>query len=539
MNNIQTIKWQPVIQKILIFYVVGLAVFTLLFAIVSLRWRIVHDSPLMLYAGFLMDRFDLMPYRDFFEMNPPGTFFINWLLFHIVQFSDLRFRLVDLTLLAILSVLSWSYLRGLTKNATVAIISPLLFAITYLGLGQVQSMQREYIALIPVAISLNVAFRFHQWSLTLRSFMIGILMGIAVSIKPHLGLAFPVILGGMLLQGMNLQRPLRAKLIVFSVGKIVFSVTAGGLLIIGLITLYLLYNKMLADFLDIATNYWPLYSTLDGTARVHSHFTEAVKELDVMFLFQSLRAFRFYGLIPIGFFLSFWMSWQYRHKLIEVIVLHLLLICFLVYIWIGNKYWVYHTIPLFFILTLIAGCSCWYKKIRNTTKEQILLTGLIIYITFISLPVSTVYAEYLNVLYKKHNVIKNGDVDQITSFLKKNMDSGDSVLPLDVTGGAVHGMYLAQAKLGSSFIYDFHFYHHCSSIYIQTLRRRLIQSFQTIQPRFVIQFQPQWRPSGNGTCKDFLELQSILDKDYAIVLNSKQFQILKRRNVVKIPTSPL
>ena len=53
----------------------------------SLQWRMVHDSPIMMYLTFLIDHEHYVPYRDFFDMNMPGTYLVNLLiaLFYIKQ----------------------------------------------------------------------------------------------------------------------------------------------------------------------------------------------------------------------------------------------------------------------------------------------------------------------------------------------------------------------------------------------------------------------------------------------------------------------
>lgn len=43
------------------------------FSLLSLRWPVVHDLPTMLYEGYLIHEVGLVPYVDFFDMNPPGT----------------------------------------------------------------------------------------------------------------------------------------------------------------------------------------------------------------------------------------------------------------------------------------------------------------------------------------------------------------------------------------------------------------------------------------------------------------------------------
>ncbi len=100
---------------------------------------------------------------------------------------------------------------------------------------------------------------------------------------------------------------------------------------------------------------------------------------------------------------------------------------------------------------------------------------------------------------------KDGRVDEIAAFLQSNFKPGDLVQPLDWTGGAVHAMLIARAQLATRFVYDFHFYHHISSPYIQGLRGQFIESMKETRPRFVIQITADDKPwvSGPDTTREF------------------------------------
>jgi hypothetical protein len=79
-------------------------------AVKSLGWRYVHDSPLMIYSGFLVER-GAVPYRDFFDMNMPGTYALMWFMGKVFGWSDLGFRVFDLLYLAVLSFLTFRWIR--------------------------------------------------------------------------------------------------------------------------------------------------------------------------------------------------------------------------------------------------------------------------------------------------------------------------------------------------------------------------------------------------------------------------------------------
>jgi hypothetical protein len=517
----------PLAQRVQRFYFAGLNLFVIAYAIVSLRWQFVNDSPLFLYTGFLMKQHHLVPYRDFFEMNSLGTLVLFSILYEIVQDSSIVFRIIDILFLAVMMGGSWIYLRGLLKTKA-AMAGPLLFAVIYLRMGAMNSMQREYVALIPVVFSLIVAFRMRRWPAALRGFLIGLLFGMAFTIKPHLAIACPIIWGGMILRDAQEQRNPIVRQVAILSGQAA-ALVAGFAILPTIAYFYLLLNGALDDFVEIARKYWPLYSQLNGEAQLRSEAWEAVQALDIESLFSSLRAFRFYGLVPIGMVLGLSATWHNRDRRIEVLVLYILIPCFMIYIWVGNKGWWYHSLPLYLILSFVAGFSLWDRAVPTNGRSRAVLAAVVFFVTYTSLPLWPLYGDYLDMFTDQMRVFnRNPNAQEIAAFLKDNLELEDRVLPLDVTGGAIHGMYLAKARIGSSFIYDFHFYHHCEHPYVRELRNRLIGEIDSIEPRFVVRFRVPWRPSGLGTCEAFPELDRVLAEDYHAVVEAQDYEILER-----------
>jgi hypothetical protein len=127
--------------------------------------------------------------------------------------------------------------------------------------------------------------------------------------------------------------------------------------------------------------------------------------------------------------------------------------------------------------------------------------------------------------------LKSGVPDETDQFLRLHSKPGDTVQPLDWTGGAVHGMLMARAKLSTRFIYDFHFYHHISNPYIIRLRQEFLSELGVKKPRFVIQVlgkDKPW-PSGLDTTQEFPELQAFLDQYYTTAQSGSTYRILERR----------
>ena len=163
----------------------------------SLRWPLVNDVSLMHYISFLMDH-GLVPYRDFGDMNLPGSFLIDWLAVHTFRGTALASRIFDLALMGVGSlailVIAWPYGRF----AGVFAASMLILFHGRDGMGQLG--QRDMT--LAVLLLLAYAFLFHAlrghalrggsvWAMAL----FGLSVGMATMIKPTAAAYAAVLLG--------------------------------------------------------------------------------------------------------------------------------------------------------------------------------------------------------------------------------------------------------------------------------------------------------------------------------------------------------
>ena len=173
------------------------AALLLLKALTTLQWRMAQDTPLLHYAAFLMDRHHLVPYRDIFETSMPGTLAFHYLIGKLFGYGDAAFRVVDLTLLAVLLVATFLFM--LRFGRLVAVWSALLFGLVYLAQGQAMSLQRDYVGVLPIAFALlcipdKAGTPVRLW----RFLATGLLFGLSVLIKPHLAIAIPIVFATLL-----------------------------------------------------------------------------------------------------------------------------------------------------------------------------------------------------------------------------------------------------------------------------------------------------------------------------------------------------
>ncbi|MFC1890042.1 hypothetical protein ACFL4G_09810, partial [Thermodesulfobacteriota bacterium] len=164
----------------------------------SLEWRPVHDSPLYLYSAQLIDSYGFVPYRDFFDWQMPVTHLVNLLLIKVFGHGDLAFRCADLLLLAFFLATTVLWMRHLDPRA--ALLGAVVFGLNYLRYGQVMSMQREFLALLPVGLALVILFSPGRKTGLAGSVAVGFLFGITAGIKPHIVLGLPLLIAYQLFE---------------------------------------------------------------------------------------------------------------------------------------------------------------------------------------------------------------------------------------------------------------------------------------------------------------------------------------------------
>lgn len=502
---------RPSAGRLTILGVLGVAALILAgSAVASLQWRYVHDSPLMIYAGFLIDR-GAVPYRDFFDMNMPGTYFVMWTMGQILGWTDLAFRVFDLSLLAILSFATFLWMRPMGGlSATYAAIA---FPLYYLTGGATVSMQREYIALLPLAFVLWLSCRGTTSRPVLRGFLVGVLSAAAFLIKPQFALlCLPALI-------FLIQEERRTT----GIPRFVMALSAGFFLPCGATLWYLTATGGLAPFLDIATNYWPLYTHMNGD---HEPIAGASRAIYIVkSLWDGLKT----PVLPpalLGILVGSRDSAMRRQSWLT----GTLLLAATLYPALSGQFWDYHWIPFHYMTLCAASLAVRPSSLeRNKPIGRIAFAASTVLLFFVSaLPGLGLY--WLAQNRGAQLPLKSGVPDGVHQFLSTHLRPGDTVQPLDWTGGAVHGMLMARAPLATRFIYDFHFYHHVeSSPYIHRLRKEFMRELSEKKPRFIIQVleDKPW-PKGADTTRSFPELEAYLARHYSVVKEERTYRILER-----------
>jgi hypothetical protein len=501
---------------------VGLAIVVVLARmLLTLRWRMLHDSPLMLYVSLLIDRYDAVPYRDIFEMNLPGTYLVNLLLAKTLGYSDLAFRVSDLLHLGAMTAVTYLWTRRIHRYITC--FSVVFLPLTYLSFGPVMSLQREALALLPFSSALAVAINRWPEDRRLRAAIAGLLLGLCALIKPF------ILIGAVPIVIHILRRREGASPEPAVTSAALGAGAAGFALPLAITLIYLALAGALGPFLDIVRNYLPLYARLTG-----DHVPVGGAER-----FWYLARMTGWGLREV-----FWLV----PSLCGLVILGCdtrlrgfawllagMMLAFGVYPSMSGQFWFYHWLPFTFVAVIAAGACLvspdGLKSRPIRIMARIVSVGLlaVFAVLFVGREVQMARADYRAWRQQAPIVVWNGVPDRIAEYLRANLRPGDTVQPLDWNGGAVHGMLLAEADLATRFIYDFHFYHHTNSPYIERLRREFIEDLASDPPRFIVEvIRDRSRVHGPNTTSEFRALSEFLRKSYHIAVRDQSFFIYER-----------
>jgi len=513
-----------IIDYVLLVVLGFLALFLLSELAFSLSWRMQWDAPLFHYIAFLVDKYDYTPYKDVFDVNMPGTILFHLAIGKVFGYSDLAFRIIDVIWLAFLLGITWLLMRPFGK--AVALAGPLLFGLVYLGYGPTMSLQRDYIGILPIALALLLATKnFTLKGANCRAFVIGGLIALSSSIKPHLAIGLPAVIIYISLNARSADCQGRA--LFLGLLKYGFLAALGFMSILSLPFIWLWKEGGIPSFWEMFSSYLPLYLHLTNTHRTISGLDRW------LYLFNRYRLFGGMQLIlmptALGVYIAFSVL-KKTPKIKFIVLLSTLLFLYSVYPVFSGQFWPYHWMPFTYF-----GCLCASLLLMPISRESPRLYRRVIPLIFFTLFLITSIhpaKDFVQqILGNKPAPPQQGKVDKIAGFLRSNLQPSDKVQPLDWIGGAVHAMLISEAVLATPYIYDVHFYHHISEPYIREIRWRFLQQLMKEMPRFIIDINGEPMPWGRDTTTEFPELQYFMDENYVVVYKDIGFKIFERKNM--------
>lgn len=498
-------------RRISIILLILLAAFLVVQAGYSTQWPITHDEAPLFYEAFLMRADGLVPYRDLFDFQMPGSFIAYSILGFLSGFDSFRIRILDLTILTALLVITYVIMRRFGK--TPAFAAAILFGLKYLQGGPSMALQREYLLLIFIALAVWNSMRDE---LTLKHrITLGLLFGLAAVIKPHAAIGLiPILLFDIadMVQRLKLTLPNAA-------AQSILPATAGFLIPVLVIITCLGLTGALTPFITIASNYWPLYSQINGLMEVT---TGAAR---MSFLLNQFVHLGGNGLWLIPAFIGIYFNQNRKTYLLVALALS-----YAIYPAFSGQFFPYHYIPFIYFIILLASLSISTFDLRpltfRTFTRSVPALSFII-ILFLLRPSQT----FIRQLEGKPVATSTDRAEEITQFLEKNLQKGDTVQPLDWTGGTLLAMLKTHARIATPYIFDFYFYHHVSNPYIQGLRADFMNDLHAASPRFIIEVTTIDKPwiTGPDTSREFPELREFLKKNYSVTIDKDDYVVYERR----------
>jgi hypothetical protein len=410
-----------------------------------------------------------------------------------------------------------------------------LFGLIYLFHGQAFSLQRDYIGIIPIALTLLLIPAKGETAVNIFRFAIaGFLFGIAFLIKPHLIIGLPIIFGTLLItRRMSVKKSGRdfihclMTLILF----FLLPVAATGV--------WLAAHSALGHFINIFFQYLPLHSSITG-----AHITVTGFQY-IFYLFDQTLQFQGYGALILCSLFAFYrlttITQISKPLIYSSVCLLSLTLLYSIYPTLAGKFWRYHYMPFIFFCSISTTlCLYIWPYLPVSEKQWQIRELLIILVFFITIVI------HLNLPWNCSSLVRNlksesdiyspkrGRVDEISAWLKTRLNENDTVQPLDWTGGSIHAMLLAKAKLSTRFMYEYHFYHHVSLPYIQELRKSFINQLYQKIPRFIIEIHTiNPRVSGVDSSQEFPELRNFINNNYLVALKGDGYLIYEYIKEIK------
>jgi len=200
-----------------------------------------------------------------------------------------------------------------------------------------------------------------------------------------------------------------------------------------------------------------------------------------------------------------------------------LALCYAIYPALSGQFFAYHYIPFIYFIILLASQIFKLSNLIPHSAFCILqFLSLILFFALLS-PSQTFIRQIKN----KPIATSTDRAVEIANFLEKNLEAGDTVQPLDWTGGTLLAMLETRAHIATPYVFDFYFYHHVSHPYIQSLRADFMNDLQLASPRFIVEVIAADKPwvTGPDTSREFPELRAFLNENYSVTIQKDDYVI--------------
>lgn len=494
------------IRILLALFSVALASLFLGYEWLMLQWPLIREAHFLHYIAYLINEHNFVPYRDVLETSWFGTLLFHMAIGKIFGYTAIDFRCADILFLALLLLVTWKILRHL--DIWLAWIGTLSFGLLYLHYGPANTLQRDYVLLLPVATALFIALQTQRHP-DMRAFIIGACFGAAASIKPHAAIGLPAIMALLYSQSGELRSWLR---------QLCYCVI-GGCTSFGAGLLWLWKTGGLSAFIDMSLDYLPLYQELNGAHQM----TTAAERWQNTLHWWSFFLWKWPYLVTTALIYGYYNTEKSSQQRALVYTLVALTICYNIYPLISGKFWDYHWIPYSYFAMLSSAVLIMPPRSKTTGSKLLSLT-LILYFFY---ALSSQYFPGRG-LQDQINRYPDITIDQtfeadVAKFIRLHLQPGETIQPIDQGGPSTLYLLQSGAPLATPYLGSFLFLHHIHEPYVQNAQAQFLNDLQTKPPKLFLVMTDFTRPSGPDTIPAIPQLQEFLQAHYQVIWKHPTF----------------
>jgi len=469
----------------------------LMAALASLSWRMVHDVPVMLYlSNMVMD--GAVPYRDFFDMNLPGSYLVYGLIVKVLGATDVAVHFSNMLFLALIGALL--VLACPKPFRLCALFGVALATLRCYHVQFAFVLQRELIALVPVSALLALALR-GQAPGAPKSILAGLLLAALVLMKPQF-----VLYGLPQLVLLMMRCPdWRNRAYHLAIIGAAFSAP------VLLCAFWLVRSGAWPAFLEMV-QYWGLYGQMTFNCRF---VTPAERFADTLRGIWKMLATPPYAIVAVLGLLVMWRKQRVPRRL--CVALGALFLLTLAIPAATGQFWGYHRLPFYYVALFLSGF------LLMSNRFIVACVCIPMAVVWTSSTAIRVYGE--TVTHPSISALKHGVPDCFADYLKTHAAPGDRAQPIDWAEGALHGMLMADVPLATRFPYAFYFLHSVSHPLIKKIRSEFLARLDETQPRFLLETRTGSRPSGIDTETHFQAFEQWRNAHYRLAQESEHYRI--------------
>lgn len=503
----------------------------LLQAVQSLHWGMQHDFHGLIYMSYVINHFHYVPYRDFFDIIMPGALPFYSLVGVALGYEDVYFRIADLICLiatlgvtvGFMGVFGWR----------VALLGTMAFGSIYMSTQAYNfGFVRENLILLPLSIAVLLTFATKSESLFWRTFAVGVLLGLCTTIKPCLAIGAPLLVFFLwyeagLSQGIKSAGPAEFF-------KLTGIAVAGFVVTLGAMFLTLWWLGALSPFVDVATNYWPIYAKFSGEEPVLTAMSKAK--------FIVKEYFRFGGhallLAPavLGAFVSLFLSDLPSFQKRRIVLLGALAITYTLCPVLGGKLWSYQW--MFFLYFLVLLCAfCIVPQAHARPRAQQLFPALVLLVSLIPSIAPGIHRTLAYGITGRHVPIADDrNAAEIAGHLKTLLQPGDAVQPWGNANVDSRAMLIAGAKPATSFLfvnwltYDIGQWPDIPDDRVRRLRDQFLRELQHAKPRLFLEMDGTLLGKPGAVLHPELRpIRDLIDSQFDVKVQGQGYRILERK----------